>query len=665
MNRTSRAWIIPLSLVIILPIASLADLSENTILQTNTALNLDTGAVVGSGGDILWNGSTIAPQGTATVRNLGNVGSTNFNGLPESYWISVAAGAKAAPIAANLLVAGDAFAAITNSGKIAKVLVSANSGGVISLQFTTFGVTASSGVPTVTKILNNSSLTPAGLPNSGIAPSSIFIVQGSGLADAVAPALQDTQAPGGIPLTLNGAGITVVVGGVTIHPALYYTSSTQIAAVLPAATPIGTGTLTVNYRGTNSAPAPIQVVASAVGINHFNQIPIPSPFFNENVDIGVATDAFSGALLTSVHSGAPGQTIVIWATGLGADPGDSDNAYIAAPHAITTPMQVYLGGVLVPLLYQGASTYPGVDVIIFTIPASGPTGCYVPLAAVTGNVISNVVVFPIHPGGGSCVEPALGITGDQILQNTQDTLKAGVVGVVQTNSTNSQGVLTVTNSAGASFQKYSGLLAGATGRGALVSPGGCAVGPIAGGIAPSLVGGLDPGTITFTGPAGPAVTLPLELGIKGMYGAVLATGGIPSSGGTFTFTGSGGADVGSFTSTVTFSNPIFNWTNQSAAATVDRTQGLLLTWTGGNPGTSVVISGTSTSTASGVIAGFGCRVAAEAGQFTVPSYILQGLPAGNGGVDLQNDVFSTFSATGLDTTSAGGTISYNRPSTFR
>jgi hypothetical protein len=190
------------------------------------------------------------------------------------------------------------------------------------------------------------------------------------------------------------------------------------------------------------------------------------------------------------------------------------------------------------------------------------------------------------------------------------------------------------------------------------------VGPLVAG-GPLTQVGLDAGTITFTGPAGPPVTLPLELGIKGMYGAILSAGAIPSSGGTFTFTGSGGADVGSFTSTVTLSNPIFNWTNQSVAATVDRTQGLLVTWTGGNPDTSVVISGTSTSTASGLLAGFGCRVAAEAGQFTVPSYILLGLPGGSGGVNMQNDIFSTLSATGLDTSSAGGTISYNVPATFR
>ena len=58
------------------------------------------------------------------------------------------------------------------------------------------------------------------------------MVKGSGLADEGAPVLQSSAAPG-LPLTLNGASITVVVNGVTTHPALYYTTPTEIAAVLP------------------------------------------------------------------------------------------------------------------------------------------------------------------------------------------------------------------------------------------------------------------------------------------------------------------------------------------------------------------------------------------------------------------------------------------------
>jgi uncharacterized protein (TIGR03437 family) len=645
------------------PIAVRADLSENTILQTGSALNLDTGAVAGSGGDILWNGSTLAPQGSATVYNVGNAGATNFNGLPQSYWVSLAPAGSSKPIAANLLVAGDAFVANTNGGKVAKVLVVANSGGVITLQFTTFGASASS-APAVSQILNNSSLTPPGMPNYGIAPSSIFIVQGSDLADPGIPVLQDSSA--GLPLTLNGASITVVVGGVTTHPALYYTSPAQLAAVLPAATPVGNGTLTVNYRGTNSAPAPIQVVASAVGINEYNQIPIPLGVLNTNIDLGVATDAFTGALFSFTNSATPGEIITLWTIGLGADPADSDTTYTSTPHSVNTPLQIYVGGVLATILYQGSAGYPGVNQINLTIPASA-TGCNVPVAAVTGKVISNVVVLPVHQGGGTCVDEGTAgatITGDQILKDTQDTLRAGGLTVLQTNATDAKGIRTVTNGVGASFFKDTGLLAGAVGRGDNLSPGGCAVYPTIAGVNTLTLVGLDAGSVTFTGPAGLAMTLAPDYGgLKGDYGAALAAGVIPS-GGTFTFSGSGGADVGPFTASLTISNPNFNWTNPSAAATIDRTQGLLYTWTGGLPGTYVLLGGVSTG--SGVTAGYSCKVAVEAGQFTVPSYILLGLPAGSGGASIQqHDTDSSFSATGLDVGGISAVIEFSAAGTVK
>ncbi len=371
MDQTLPVRIISLAIVAwAFPIAVRADVSETTILQTGSALSLDTGAVASSGGDILWNGSTIAPQGSATVYNLGNLGATNFSGLPQSYFVTLAPAGKSAPIAANLLVAGDAFVANTSGGKVAKVLIVTNSGGAITLQFTTFGASAAPGVPSVALILNNSSGIPPGFPNYGIAPSSIFIVLGTSLADSETPVLQNTQAAGGLPLTLNGASITVVIGGVTTHPALYYTSPNQLGAVLPAATPVGTGTLTVNYRGTNSAPAPIQVVASAVGINQYDQIPIPSGVLNTNVDLGVATDAVTGNLLSFTNSGTPGEIITLWTTGLGADPADSDTTYASTPHSVNTPLQIYIGGVLATILYQGSAGYPGVNQINLTIPDS-------------------------------------------------------------------------------------------------------------------------------------------------------------------------------------------------------------------------------------------------------------------------------------------------------
>jgi uncharacterized protein (TIGR03437 family) len=675
MKRTFRLRLAILVLAFAFPAAVLADLNQTSTLSLGNTLNLDTGAVANSGGDIQFSASGITPQGSAKTVNFPLPQSADGFAILSLLEVSLWSGYSTATIPISTLEStalgppfADAFFAHTNGGHYAKVLVTASTSSTITLTFTTFGVAAgsgggTSGPPAITQILNNSSGTPKGLPNYGIAPSSIFVVTGTGLADPGDPVLQSTAAPG-LPLMLNGASLTVVVNNVTTHPALYYTSPTQIAAVLPAATPVGTGTLTLTYNGVN-ATATILVVTSAVGVNHFNQIAIPLGKFNENIDIGVATDAFTGALLTFTNSGTPGQIITLWTTGLGADPADSDTTYTLTPHSVNTPLQIYIGGVLAAVSYQGSAGYPGVDQINLTIPASVPTGCYVPLVAVTGTVVSNVVTLPIQQGGATCVEPQTGgltITGDQILKNTQDTLKGGVLTLLQTNGTNASGTRTVTSIADAAFAKISGLLAGATGRGGIISPGGCWVAPtIAGG--PLTVAGLDAGGVNLTGPAGLDVSLPPQLGIKGVFGATLAGGVIPSSGGTFTFKGLGGADVGPFTSTVILSNPLLTWTNQSSAAIVDRTQGLMVTWTGGNPGTFVIITGSST--ASGVIAGYGCRIAVEAGQFTVPSYILLGLPAGSGGASIQNSVNSTFSATGLDNTSVSGGISYSVTSTYK
>ena len=84
-----------------------------------------------------------------------------------------------------------------------------------------------------------------------------------------------------------------------------------------------------------------------------------------------------------------------------------------------------------------------------------------------------------------------------------------------------------------------------------------------------------------------------------------------------------------------------------------------VTWSGGNPGTYVYITGVSTAIPLGVQAGFTCLAAVDAGQFTVPAQVLLGLPAGSGGTGLQDNVYSTFTATGLDTGLAVGNVNYS------
>jgi hypothetical protein len=116
---------------------------------------------------------------------------------------------------------------------------------------------------------------------------------------------------------------------------------------------------------------------------------------------------------------------------------------------------------------------------------------------------------------------------------------------------------------------------------------------------------------------------------KGSYTASLPTDAIPSAGGSFMFIGPGGADVGAFTTTLNFPTPPLSWTNQSAAARIDRMKGLEVAWTGGAVGSFVQISGSSTS-AGGATSRFTCYAPQADLRFFVPPYVSGALPVGTG-----------------------------------
>ncbi len=343
--------------------------------------------------------------------------------------------------------------------------------------------------------------------------------------------------------------------------------------------------------------------------------------------------------------------ITLWATGLGADPADSDSTYTLSPHSVNVPLEIFIGGVQAQVSYQGASTYPGVNQINVTIPDSVGTGCFVTLVAVAGGVTSNTVSIPVNKGGGSCVDAASGLTGNQILGPDLQVLRTGLVAFGHTNSTNTKGVVSITNFTDAAFVSYKGLYS----PGNPVSPGGCILNDENEVPVPAPVG-LDVGTISLAGPNGLAVTLKSQ-GIVGTGYALLPTTAIPATGGSFTFTMSGGKDVGAFSTTVVLSNPLLNWTNPSVAASIDRTQPMTVTWTGGNSGEHAFtfILGSVAAPLRG--RGFTCLTTADAGKFTVPAYILSALPAGSGGAQIQNSVQLPMAAPGIDIGTAVGQVS--------
>jgi uncharacterized protein (TIGR03437 family) len=611
-----------------------ADINGTQTLTANTTFSLDTGATVTSGGDILWNGNALTPQGSATgVLVPGQGGQGAYSQLTQQLLQGFSVLYSASAI--NGLAVNSIVAIKTNGGNYAKLLVTAVSGGSITFQYTTYGANSAPSGPTITTLQNNYSYILPGLPNYGIAPGTLFIIKGSGLNNQPITGLQDPSK--GLPLTLNGTSVSVTVNGTTTHPALYYTSPTQLGAVLPSTTPAGPGTITVTNNSQTGPAAQIQVVQSALGLD---------TLYGTGTGQVVATDA-KGNVIGPNNSTSPGQTITLWGSGFGADTLNDDRTYPMKQNNLTIPLQIYVGGVSAAISYRGRSQYPGVDQVNITIPTSGfSLGCAVSVVGVSGNIVTNTVTLAIAQNGGICTDPTFGISGDQLSNLAgKPAVNYGFLSVTQ--GTTAGATPPTTSQGGAFFYQFPGSqLVSNTNIGASI--GSCIITPpTAPGTTVTLPKGLDAGTMTLTEPSGKVDNLQTVPGFPGIYAAQLANSAIPTSGGVFVFNATGGKDVGAFNTSLNFPIPLV-WANMNSITSVNRAQGVTVTWTGGAAGTYVQIFGSSTS--GQLTVGFTCNAPVSALTFTVPPAVLLALPAGNNGtLGLTNSTLpGTFTATGLD-----------------
>ena len=484
--------------------------------------------------------------------------------------------------------------------------------------------------PTVTGLLNNYSNTLPGLPNYGIAQGSIFVIYGTNFSTTTTP----LQSPP--PATLGGVTINVTVNGTATTPLFYYLFPTQIAAVLPSATPVGTGTITVTTSAGTSAPFAIQVVESAFGLLTSNNGSGPAQGYDASIDASNQYVLFSFSEAVN-----PGDILELWGTGLGPVPNDATGV------AVSPTAQVFIGGISATVQYSGRSAVTGLDQINVVVP-KGLSGCYVSVVVQTGNYVSNFATLPVAASGRTCLDTNNFLTTsilDQI--SSTGSLSVGFITMSQLTTPGiTVGGVTVgggtTDTASATFEKITaaqftaGAFAAALGFNSI---GSCLVEAFNTTSTSSVTAPL---TFQFTllnagpdvnisGPDG-VIAMPLST-ITGNYLSPLAGASfIPASGGTFTFNnGSGGPDVGAFTTPqVQIGSPV-TWSNTSSLATVTRSNGLTVTWTGGEAGSYVGVTGVSltgiTTNANSYLAGlFTCQAPVSAGTFTVPPAVLLSLP---------------------------------------
>jgi len=522
-----------------------------------------------------------------------------------------------------------------------------------------------SAAPAITSVMNAASNIPPGLPNAAIALGSIFIVKGSGLGPAdisIAPAA--FQSP-----SLSGTSVTITAGTTTVSALMYYTSATQVAALLPSNTPFGpVRTITVTYNGETSAPVALDTIANNPGIftvDSSGQGPAIVTFPDYSL-VSPAKAANCGGPNTTCGAANPGDTLILWATGLGPVSGGDASGAGLGQNMPNVPLTVWLGGVQAPVIYQGRSgCCIGEDQIIFTVPNNVPTGCAVPLVVqinarstppVTFNEISNNVVMPVATGSRDCtlVDDALRSIGLAKIQQLIAT-KTFSLGVIELDH--------FLNDSGTGFHDVAQINFVKSTQTPVSAPfaatvfdrlplGACLARPRLGG-GDNNLGDLTPldggSSFTIKGPGG-TVTVTANAGDR----PSLSTAGTFLVPGDYTITGTGGKDVGPFTANVNIPvSPTLTSPTSSNGLTVSRGQGMTVTWNGnGSTGHVELVLGSAAN--ANTRASVTCTAPASAETFTIPSYMLLTLPNTGNGIfffqlgDQGPATSAPFSASGID-----------------
>ena len=496
------------------------------------------------------------------------------------------------------------------------------------------GIVPALAQPSIGGIVNSASYATSSAGNNNVAQGSIFVIFGSGMGPA--GLVSATSLPLGTSLPLaNGTSVAITSGGQTVNAFMVYTSAGQVAAILPSSTPVGAATVTVTFNGQASKPAPVNVVRTQFGI--YTQ--------NSQGNGPAIAQVFSGppvpTLMALTTPAQLGNTLVLYGTGLGAISG-ADNVPPGAV-SVGANVTINIAGTSIAAAYAGRSpNFPGLDQINFVLPATVPTGCYIPAEVTASGRPSNLFYLELASGEGACTHP-LGLAPPVLGQLDKpggtanvslfQMLRAVVLGV----SAEGAGGLFETTDANGAFQLFSRVLFAFGGYNFPVATGSCAVMDT---IDPP--GGFSvPDFATFGGKELKAGDF---LNLQGSKNSAVIPRQIPDTGGyltvffgtlekgTWTLSGTGGPDVGPFSAKTDLPDSLV-WTNAGNLTNPPRSD-LTITWTGGNlnvqslvtiVGASVVVNPTDPSKSRGKI--FYCNAPASAGRFIIPASVVSQLPS--------------------------------------
>jgi len=336
-----------------------------------------------------------AYSSTITVDVVGGGGSNSFTatGLPPGITLNATTGAFAGTptsigttgTLAATLVSDSALlttipaAFLANPGILRIAVTTPTPGGGISNegQFLVYG-----SQPQVTAVVNSGSFL-----QGTISPGEIITLFGLGLGPATL-ALFDPSVPAPqIPTALPSAtpNTTVSINGTTA-PVLY-TSATQVSAIVPYGVTGATADIVVSYAGVSSQPVTVSLAATNPAL-----FTVDASGRGQGAILNYSTANGDYSMNAGANAAVRGQTIVLYATGIGATSSAAADTLIPAspPVTPTAAPTVTIGGQAASVISAASpvGSVPGLLQLNVTVPANAPTGAAVPVVVTIGGVDS-------------------------------------------------------------------------------------------------------------------------------------------------------------------------------------------------------------------------------------------------------------------------------------
>lgn len=411
-----------------------------------------------------------------------------------------------------------------------------------------------------------------------------------------------TQAgpPAALPLPTSMGGATVNIkpdGGTQTYQAfLHFVSPGQINAIIPSTVPPGQASLTVTVNNATSPAARVQIAASSFGIFTIN---------SQTAGLAIAQNYESPTSLPLnlyTNAARPGQTLILWGTGLGAYTGGSDGEAPQAGNIVNNATVLVAGYSITPFYAGRAPGIPGVDQINFTLPQDAPIpdGCSLEVQVQIGDLIQQGSATIAKSSNGPVCQHPFALSSDQLssLQNG-GTIKAAIAHLLR-----SHGIEGIVNGSplGSVAEEIQVLIRKFTANGSPLTdqsypfalaqaPGSCTAAHLPGS-AIDLIDHIDFGltgnspldfgsSLTLSGPGG-SKDVDAFTGITTLYQGAdipgVSTAQSFLSDGDWTLSARGGKDGGSFQAHFTLQN---QFKLQNLPTTISKGQPLTISWAGG------------------------------------------------------------------------------------